>query len=314
LAAKKRAPKKKTVSSDLGAAFRTVPARIARKRRRKRDQMYEKPPNWRDHVTPEQAYARVAPELRELRNDKLLPINLDVSDAVITVLGVVPKVLALRPQLAELSGFDISQVDRLKDYALALNFTHAAYLTKMKPPDDLSELVAEAAKLRARFLAEARLLVHHRIVHESSLAKLRGPNGHLNVVVDLGVLGCILQAALPRLDGKTLTTQDELNYASALSQRVQEILGEKGWGPAAAAKEADQRVRAYTKLMTAYRAIQRAVAYLRGERGDTARIVPNLHKGRPGRRRRKPVEPTPPAIEQTFPQPTPLLLGTGDGS
>jgi hypothetical protein len=47
------------------------------------------------------------------------------------------------------------------------------------------------------------------------------------------------------------------------------------------------RLRAYSKLLTVYEDVQRAVTYLRGNRYDADSIVPNLHPGRRGPRRKQ---------------------------
>ena len=93
-----------------------------------------------DEKLAAEAMARVAPDAAALSVDELTQVNLDLQAATGTILGVLPEVMALREQLIkELPSFDITQLDKLEDYALALRFAHAAYQTATKPPDDLQE-------------------------------------------------------------------------------------------------------------------------------------------------------------------------------
>ncbi len=231
------------------------------------------------------AFERVLPELKALDESDLRPITLEIPAAVITVLGVLEEVEALRPRIvAELRAFDISHVDKLEDYALALSHINNRYQAATKDPDDLEAFATEASKLRERYLAEARSLTHHGVIKESELANLKGANGRKNVANDLGVLVGVLEAAWPKIEGKTLTKLEDLEHASRVATRVQRIMGAKEQGPSLVAEVTDHRLRAYTKLMDVYESIQRAVAFLRGARYDADTIIPSLHKGSPGPR------------------------------
>src|SRR6187551_3749161 len=94
-----------------------------------------------DEKLAAEAMARIASEAAALSVDELIQVNLDLQQATSTILGVIPEVTALRAQIVkELPAFDITQLDKLEDYTLALRFAHAAYQTATKPPDDLVQL------------------------------------------------------------------------------------------------------------------------------------------------------------------------------
>jgi hypothetical protein len=117
------------------------------------------PPDVSSEALVAEAYERVRAQLEALLPKQLLQVNLDIPAAVTTVLGVLPKVNALRPQLQALPTFDLAAFDRLEDYALGLSFAQADYSMVSEPPDHLPALSAEATRLRAMLLADATRVV-----------------------------------------------------------------------------------------------------------------------------------------------------------
>jgi hypothetical protein len=100
---------------------------------------------------------------------------LDISAAVATVLGVLPDVARLRERIVrELPAFNVARFDKLEDYALALSFAHAKYLSATQPPDDLGPVSEQSTRARERLLAEANALVLDGVVSEAQLEQLRG--------------------------------------------------------------------------------------------------------------------------------------------
>jgi hypothetical protein len=115
--------------------------------------------NVSDEVLAEDAFARVKPELAKLARKDLVQVNLDVSAAVQTVLGVLPEVKALRHEIVkELPSFDLTSFDQLEDYALTLSAAHTAFLTAKHQQDDLRAVSAEAATLRETLASDAKAL------------------------------------------------------------------------------------------------------------------------------------------------------------
>jgi hypothetical protein len=241
------------------------------------------------------AFDRVLPELKELRDEDLLTISLDIPAAVYTVLGTLKELGPVRELIEkELPSFALSQLDNLQDYALALSIAHARCVSAAEEASNLETLAEEATELRERLLAEVRAFTYHDVFSEEQLKNLKGGTGRKNIASDLLVLTSMMQDKWPELAGKTPTTRDDLERASRVSTRLGRILGEKEQGPSAVAQTTENRQRAYTKLMTAYEAVQRAVYYLRGARYDSDTIVPNLHPGRPGARKKNEDVQTPP--------------------
>ena len=232
------------------------------------------------------AFERVKADLYALSAGELEPVSLDITAAFSTVMGVLPEVRAMREQLAKLHDFDIASFDKLEDYALALAFAQSKYLFATQPPDDLEPLSEENAKHRERLLAEVTAMSVHGLVSSAQLANLKGANGKKNVASDVWMLSDLLLDNWDKLQGRTLSSREDIQRANDTATRVLEIMGLRDQGPAVVAEASDRRLRAFTKLMLTYEASQRAVTYLRGSKEDADSIIPNLHPGRPGARKK----------------------------
>ncbi len=69
----------------------------------------------------EEAYSVVAHEIAAVPDESLLPVNIDIVSAVITVRGALPEIRAMRPEFQKVLGdFDLVAFDKLETYALAL--------------------------------------------------------------------------------------------------------------------------------------------------------------------------------------------------
>jgi len=246
-----------------------------------------------------QAYERVKPDLDALDLGELVQVNLDIPSAVATILGVLPEVKALRPRMErELPAFNLVAFDKLEDYALALSYAQTIYLTATQPPDDLQPVVDEGLKLRERLLAELTTLSLHGLVSAAQFDQLKGVNGYKNLAQDLQILSKLMEEAWPHVQGKVLTTMDDLQTAYRLSARLMRVVGLREQGPVQLAAATEARMRAFTIVVRTYEEARRAVTYLRAREGDADSMTPSLYTGR-GRRPKTDPEP-PPA-----PAPTP---------
>jgi len=245
-----------------------------------------------DEKLAAEAMSRIAPEAAALSADALSKVNLDLQQATSTILGVIPEAMALRERiLQEIPAFDISQLDKLEDYTLALRFAHAAYQTATRPPDALRELFTEAAAHRTRLLADATALALRDLIDESKLEALKGANGISNVAQDLQMLSQILQESWQRIQGKTSATEEDLQTASRLATRITRLVGERDQTPPVEAEAIEHRERVFTLTMRAYDEVRAAVAFVRRREGDVDDITPSLYTGR-ARYRPSPTTPT----------------------
>jgi hypothetical protein len=246
-----------------------------------------------DETLAGETFARLLPELEALSLDELVAINLDVPSAVATTLGSLPEIRAVRPQIVEhLPKFDLVAFDKLEDYALALNYANAQYLTANQPPDDLDAVLTEGTTLRETLLIDATALSRRGFVDGNRLRELNGPNGYKNLATDLLMVASVLRDAWSQIQGRTGIQLAELDRAEKLAQRLLRVVGLRAQSPATVAKAADQRIRAFTLLARTYDDARRAVMFLRWVAGDVDSIAPSLYAGRSNGRKKTP-EPVP---------------------
>ena len=245
-----------------------------------------------DEKLAAEAMARVAADAAALSAEELEQVNLDLQEATGTILGTLPEVMALRGSiLKELPAFDITHVDKLEDYTLALRYAHAAYQMDVPTESDLAELAETASTLRERLVADARALSLHGLLDPRKLESLKGANGVKNVAQDLQMLSQIFQESWPKIEGKSAASVEDLASASRIGTRVTRLVGLREQSPAQTEAVTEQRRRVFTLAMRAYDETRAAIAYVRRREGDVESIAPNLYSAR-GRNRPAPKPPT----------------------
>jgi len=238
-----------------------------------------------DEKLAAEALARIAPDIAALNPEQLVQVNLDLQEATATILGVMPEVMAVRDRIVkELPAFDIGQVDKLEDYALALRFAHAAYQTATLPPDALAELSESATRLRERLVADATALAFHQLVDGRKLESLKGAKGIQNVAQDLEMLSQIFIESWPKIQGKSATVAEDLQAASRIATRLTRIVGVREQSPLQQEEVIERRQRVFTLTIRAYDDVRAAITFVRRREGDADSITPNLYTGR-GRNR-----------------------------
>jgi hypothetical protein len=244
---------------------------------------------------------QLAPELAKLEPDDLVTnVALDIPTAVSTVLGSLPEIRAQRDELAaKLPDFDPSALDKLEDYALALSAAHAALLAASQPSSELRAVVEEATEVRELLLSDATALVRRGLLSSESIADLKGPMGFRNISTDVFHLVEAIRARWADIESKSAITQQELDRAERLQQRLNRLLGLKDQQTPDINAASEQRRRALTLLLRAYDEVRRAITYLRWKTNDIDDIAPSLFAGRGGRRKSTettPATPTAPAV------------------
>lgn len=245
----------------------------------------------------EAAYLELVTEIEAVPDEDELPINVDLISAVIQVLGVLPELKALRPEIQELPRFNLQRFDKLEKYALALGHTHALYRSTVPDKGTVSELGNAVTALRDRLLADAHTLAGYDLLNAERLRDCKKANGYRAAAGDLFTIVTVLKEHWPRIEGKTPLTKAALDDAGNRAVELMSAVGVREQGPVEAARATRLRQKAFRLFVDAYEDTRRAVAYVRASHRDADEITPSFWGPRGARR--KAVEP----VEATEPLP-----------
>jgi hypothetical protein len=249
-----------------------------------------------ESLTGEELFRRHLPELLAITKPQLLRVNLDIPSVVTTTLGCMPKLRALRDDIAStIRTLNFTWLDNLEEYALALNHTHAVYLAASRPRV-LVGVAAAAQQLRAELLASAHALAQRGLVPAAQLRAVRRTTAFSCLATDLTVLAQILGRSPVLLDGRAAALESELAQARSLASRLLHVKAERASSQASSRKAMELRVRAFTAFMRAYEEARHAVLFVRRYHGDADRILPSLFATRFARRRKRPRQEVAPKL------------------
>ena len=233
---------------------------------------------------------------------KLPRINLNVVDAVLTVLGLLPKLRELRDRMIEaLPEFNPESLDRLESYAAAL--AHADVLCRQTPESSksLQRLAAEAIRVRNLLQADAVPLAARGLIDADALKAYEGTNGYKALAFDLQILVQILQQNWKRIEGRCALTRAELKHATNLAVDLLNLLSL----PSDITAARQIRARAFKLFTEAYDEVRRAVMWLRWREGDADKLAPSLYAKRGKTRTKRQAT----AVQQAEPEATEAAPG-----
>jgi hypothetical protein len=241
-----------------------------------------------------QAYEAIKGEMQSIPREQLLTLNVDVASTVATTIGCLPKVSPLRPQiLAEVSGFDIRNLDMLETYAMALMHAQAEYQASAAPPEPIDELSAELTVTRDLFLKDVTALDARNLV-EFRPTEMSGAPGYKNLTKDVLLLCSVLRNNWPAIQGRTAVTMDDIDAAELQAKRLLASVGLREQSAKTPIQQAEWRQRAFTLFARAHEEVRRIVTYLRWHHDDAATIFPTVFGGGRSRSRgEKPAEEQP---------------------
>jgi hypothetical protein len=227
------------------------------------------------------SFDATAGERAAIHPTALMPINIDVSIALTTVMGTLPHLAAIRDAIVEhMPKHDMESFDMLETYAEALAHANVAYLAASRP-SELRALIPRATEIRQLLLLDATALVKRGLLDGEPLTELKGVVGYLNIASDIAVLNRIYREHWAEISTRSAVMLTELDEAEQLYQRITVAYAARAQRSEV---EMEDRRRAFTLLVDAYDETRRAVMYLRWNRGDLDKIAPSLYAGRGGRR------------------------------
>jgi hypothetical protein len=226
-----------------------------------------------------QAFARVQDQIAAIADDELLSINVDIPRAVSIVLGALPGITGLLPELKQLPLKPV-KLEQLRDYAFAAWYAHLA-ATATTSESDKKALLAEAGALRDDLLVAAEALAHKGLLDPTTVADIRAGSGNTDRANDLVALGVLFTNAWERVRNKTTVTWEDVEKASDLGPRLFMALAER---PADAPAAVSIRARAFTLMARTYDQARRGVTYLRWNEDDADLVAPSIYAGRQRKR------------------------------
>jgi hypothetical protein len=253
------------------------------------------------------AYQELLPEIQAVPEDSLPPILIDIPTAVTTVLGVLPRIRELRPEIVEtFRKFDFAEFDKLEQYTLAVSHAHALHRAAHGPRLPLSKMGRELVQVRDMLLSDARSLACHRLINAERLAGCRATPGYRALAYDVLMLVEVLKEAWDQVHDRTPVTLGELDRAAASAERLLTAVGLKDQAAPTVAEATVMRRKAFARFLRVYARARAAVQYLRAEIGDADEIAPSLYAGRAKRRKAEADAPEAP--------PAPAEPGNGSGA
>jgi len=232
-------------------------------------------PLWEEEELGQSAYQRRVGEMLDLPKSKVATVNLNLTEAIATGLGVLPQVQAHREGLSK-SVLDcrFHWVDALEDYTLALNFARAGYLTVTRPRRCSPEVWLEARQVRRVLMQDWRALAARGVLDESLLRGVRHGKGYLELGTDLTVLSHV-HRAYAASSGAALPAEAE--RAPELARVILAAGGRPDRKSEAVVKAREMQNRAFAVFVRAYNEARAAIAYLRRDEGDVDHIIPSLY-------------------------------------
>ncbi|MBN1612154.1 MAG: hypothetical protein JW940_36320 [Polyangiaceae bacterium] len=246
------------------------------------------------------AYEQLLPGILAVAEASIPPILIDIPTAVTRVLGALPRIRALRPEIVEtFRKFDFAEFDRLEQYTLALSHAHALHRAAHRPKPSLSVVADELVGTRDVLLTDARSLASHRLIQAERFAGCRARPGYRALAYDVLLLVQVLRDAWNEVHDRTPVTHGELDQAAVSAERFLAAVGLRDQARPTVAEATVLRRKTFALFMRAYAKARAAVQYLRAEAGDADEIAPSLYAGRAERRKkeREPPEGSPGSSE-----------------
>jgi hypothetical protein len=229
------------------------------------------------------AYERTAAARAAIDPGDLASLRVDMGMAIDTVFAALPRITALRSELAK-TAIDLELIDALGTYAHAAGHALALYNAATTPPEELAAIHQEASGRRAALKSDAMNLALHGLLNRDAVTSLKGEVGFRNVGYDLLSLVAIYREAWERIEGRTAVLAADLDRAEIIAGQLLELAALREARRVTDPNIADSRHRAFTLMHKAYNQVRRALVFLRWETGDASKIAPPLY-GKGGRRR-----------------------------
>lgn len=242
------------------------------------------------------AYTTLLPEIMAVPDEDALQINVDIVGAVTLVLGVLPELRGLRPQIVdELNRFDIERFDKLEQYALAMSHADTRHRNTFPNKAVIAQLGDDLTLMRDRLLGNAESLASFGLIDPQPLQACKKESGYQAVARDVFTLCDTFRQHWKDVEGKSPVTLQALSDAGRRALELLSAVGVREQGPISTSEASLLRQKAFRLFVDAYEDATRAVHYLRYKQRDADDIVPSLWAARGRRRETESETPEPPS-------------------
>lgn len=205
----------------------------------------------------------------------LKAINIDIPRAVSYVLGAIPAIEALVPEMERV--FKNPPVDTVKNLRnLALGAWYAHLLDTPQASDGAkAKLLEEGSALRIKLSRAADALVDAGLFDPEPVAAIQAGSGNIDKANDLVAWAAMYFAKWDLIAGRTAITAAQVDEAARLGPALLVALSDRPLDRGTAA--ADARARSFTLLDEGYDEVRSAVHHLRWKQDDADSIAPSLY-------------------------------------
>jgi hypothetical protein len=224
------------------------------------------------------AFAELHDEIAAVSDELLVSINVDISYAHRIALWAADRIDELMPKLEKLPDLDMQRIRKLRMYAAACQHAHLVATAPEAGDPRLSRLLEECAKLRAKLIVTAEMLVEFDEISEERVAVIRSGSSHADMASSLEQLGLLFAEIWDRVESRIPVTAEMVERAPDLAFEINALLGAKAVrvGAAKPSEAQSMRQRAFTLLVKVYEECQSAVEYVRRREGDGQSFTPSL--------------------------------------
>lgn len=226
------------------------------------------------------AFEKHLEEIKAVDDESLAALNLDVHSAIATVLGCLPEIAAYHEAMSALPGLDQNKIQGLEEYTEAAAEADSRLVAAMRPPPEILALNAQAITMRELLRSDAAALAHRNLLSREQVDSYKGYVGYKNVAFELISWASLMRENWSNIKGKTALTEEEVQNAKDLGERLIRAAGLREQAPALQAEAAHLRQQAVTLFLAAYDETRRAIGYLRWHENDADTIAPSLYAGK----------------------------------
>lgn len=226
--------------------------------------------------------------LATITKGELKTINAELAEVAITMLAAAPALRALRPRIEEeLPRFDLRAFDAIEEIAWAGINVQTTWNAVSSARDELPALFREATELRDGLLSDCAPHVRRGEIPREPFEALAKGTAYQDAMETVGVLGAMLRAAWPQIEGRTVIEFATVERCRSLSREILEAMAKRDARDVRLEKLAFERQQMFTLMLGTYQQARRAVEYLRFNERDADAFAPSVFAKRGGTRRKE---------------------------